>query len=103
MTGPAGSKKQVWRWRRKWLLLYAFAPWLQAQSVQLTPFVTVNRAADIWHMTEAPNGQLAVTDYGASAVVFLSPDGKTQTYQTDPSIPPPPTPSHPLALPYPHS
>src|SRR5260370_17132312 len=88
MTGPAGSKKQVWRWRRKWLLLCAFAPWLQAQSVQLTPFVTVNRAADIWHMTEAPNGQLAVTDYGASAVVFLSADGKTQDYQTGAFIQP---------------
>jgi hypothetical protein len=88
MTGPAGSKKQVWRWRRKWLLLCAFAPWLQAQSVQLTPFATVNRAADIWHMTEAPNGQLAVTDYGASAVVFLSADGKTQDYQTGAFIQP---------------
>lgn len=54
---------------------------LLAQGIQVQPFATVNRAAAIYHLTEAPNGELAVADFGGSGIVLLSADGKTQQYQ----------------------
>ena len=50
-------------------------------AVELVPFATVRSAGGIYHMTEAPNGQLAIADFGRSGIALLSSDGKTQEYQ----------------------
>ena len=50
-------------------------------SVTLAPFATIQGAGAIYHMTEAPNGQFAVADFGRSGIALVSSDGKAQEYQ----------------------